>query len=496
MEAHDAAVAGISSRVRSFFERQKPFRIYHGSTNSTRPSQYHRENIVDIRGLTHILKVDKERETVLTEPNVSMDALVNETLKYGLVPPVVMEFPGITTGGGFSGTSGESSSFRYGFFDRTVNWIEMVLANGEKTIASREEKMDLFWGAASSFGTLGVVTLLEIQLIKARKYVQLTYYRLESMSSVLQQISKSMQDESIDYVDGIVLKKNLFIVCTGRVVDELPIGLKIQKFRRAKDPWFYLHAKKVTSRTAGPVIEAIPLLDYLFRYDRGAFWMGSYGFRYFLAPFDWLSRYLLDEYLRTRTLYHILHASGLSREYIVQDVAVPFDACKEFVDWLEDNFGYYPLWICPISQRGKLSTSPRSLFLQTRQECLPDVLMNFGVWGPGPSNRQKFVEVNRSLERKVQDLGGQKWLYAHAYYNEDEFWTIFNRDEYESLRKKYHATYLHSIWQKVRTDSDVLVRDISYKWLRCWPLRGFYGLYKAIVGGDYLLLEDKRLAID
>lgn len=49
-----------------------------------------------------------------------MDRLVEETLKYGLIPPVVMEFPGITAGGGYSGTSGESSSFKHGFFDRTL----------------------------------------------------------------------------------------------------------------------------------------------------------------------------------------------------------------------------------------------------------------------------------------------------------------------------------------------------------------------------------------
>ena len=44
-----------------------------------------------------------------------MDRLVESTLKYNLIPPVVMEFPGITAGGGFAGTSGESSSFKYGF---------------------------------------------------------------------------------------------------------------------------------------------------------------------------------------------------------------------------------------------------------------------------------------------------------------------------------------------------------------------------------------------
>ncbi len=54
----------------------------------------------------------------------------------------------------------KSSSFRYGAFDATINWIEIVLANGDVTRAYRTkaEKTDLFWGAASAFGTLGVVT--------------------------------------------------------------------------------------------------------------------------------------------------------------------------------------------------------------------------------------------------------------------------------------------------------------------------------------------------
>jgi len=59
-----------------------------------------------------------------------------------------------TVGGGFAGTAGEISFFRYGFFDRTINWIEMVLANGEIIKASSSEHSDIFYGAASSFGTL------------------------------------------------------------------------------------------------------------------------------------------------------------------------------------------------------------------------------------------------------------------------------------------------------------------------------------------------------
>ncbi|OBT59978.1 hypothetical protein VE03_10420, partial [Pseudogymnoascus sp. 23342-1-I1] len=155
MDAHDQAVAAIASSVRRFNDRKEPFRIYHGSTNSTRQSQYRRNRMVDTSAMSRVLKIDTEKKTALVEPNVPMDSLVEATLQHGLIPPVVMEFPGITVGGGFAGTSGESSSFRFGFFDRTINWIEIVLPNGEKVTASSTERSDLFYGAASSFGTLG-----------------------------------------------------------------------------------------------------------------------------------------------------------------------------------------------------------------------------------------------------------------------------------------------------------------------------------------------------
>lgn len=72
--------------------------------------------MVDTSAMSHILKIDTDNMTALVEPNVPMDSLVEGTLQYGLIPPVVMEFPGITVGGGFAGISGESSSFRYIYF--------------------------------------------------------------------------------------------------------------------------------------------------------------------------------------------------------------------------------------------------------------------------------------------------------------------------------------------------------------------------------------------
>lgn len=108
LRRHHEAIKEISASVREFYDRKEPYRISHGSTNSTRPKRIMRA--VDISTLRNVLALDQVKRTVLVEPNVAMDSLVEATLLYGLVPPVVMEFPGITAGGGFAGTGGESSS--------------------------------------------------------------------------------------------------------------------------------------------------------------------------------------------------------------------------------------------------------------------------------------------------------------------------------------------------------------------------------------------------
>lgn len=188
MLRHRTDVADIAAQVRALYHRREPFRINHGSTNSTRQSVFERKRTIDISHLKYVLDVNVESRTVLVEPNVPMDRLAETTLKYGLIPPVVMEFPGITVGGGYAGTSGESSSFKYGFFDRTINYVEMILADGEVVIASKTERADLFHGAAGACGSLGITTLVELQLIEAKKYVETSYHPVASMPAAVERI--------------------------------------------------------------------------------------------------------------------------------------------------------------------------------------------------------------------------------------------------------------------------------------------------------------------
>ncbi|KAJ4406303.1 hypothetical protein N0V82_010158 [Gnomoniopsis sp. IMI 355080] len=501
MDKHRTLVSSIASAVRSFYAAKEPYRIFHGSTNSTRPS-IPNNRVIDISALRNVLSVDTARKTALVEPNVPMDALVSHTLRYGLVPPVVMEFPGITAGGGFAGSAGESSSFRHGWFDDTVQSVEMVLPDGEIVTAQNPaltsssssspesaKYAGLYRGAAGAVGTLGVTTMLELNLVQAKKFVRTRYQRTNSVAEAIRLVKEATADEKNDYVDGILYSKDHGVVITGQMTDEKPSAAPVQTFSRARDPWFYLH---VESRTLSHDIaeDYVPLAEYLFRYDRAGFWVARAGWRYFkLVPFNAATRWFLDDFIHTRMLYRALHGSGESARFIVQDVAMPFTTTEKLVDYTAQELGIWPLWLCPLKRRAPPTFHPYTTTPGLAATEEDEMMLNVGVWGWGPAKHEEFVKANRALEAKVRELGGMKWLYAHTYYDEPEFWDVYGgRGWYDALRKKYKADEagLPSVYDKVKVDLDkVKAQRSGMKGVR--PFGGIYGIWKSIRSKDYLL---------
>lgn len=343
MQNHKNAVEKIAASVRHYFKRREPFRLYHSSIYSTRQAMQRHENMVDISPLSRVLKVNPNARTALVEPSVPMDRLVKSTLKYNLIPPVVIKFPGITARGGFAGTWGESSSFKYGFFNETINSVEIIFGNGEIITASEKEHSDLFHRASGTVGSLGITTLLEIQLMQAKKFVKATYHSFRSIPEVIEKIRAKAQNLELDYVDGILFSKEHGVVITGSLTNDISDSSQAQRFSDTNDPWYYLHIKKKTLRSLKPAIEYIPLSKYLFRYDRGGFWVRASACEYFKFPFNQLTRWFLDDFLHTRILYRALHTSEQSSKYIVQDLALPFSTAEKFIDYTIDSFGIWPL---------------------------------------------------------------------------------------------------------------------------------------------------------
>ncbi|KAK1573331.1 FAD binding domain-containing protein [Colletotrichum navitas] len=479
-DEHSEAVRRIASVVRDLHSRGEPFRIFHGSTSSTRPP--HGQRVVDISALRRVLRVDAAAAVAVVEPGVPMDELVDAASARGLVPPVVMEFPGITVGGGFAGSAGESSSFRHGYFDETVRAVELVLANGDVVEASDDVNPDLFRGAAGALGTLGIVTRLEVRLVPARRYVKVSYHSYSTVPEAVAAVRRETGLAHNDYVEAFVFSRTSAAVVTGHLTDDLPDKGRPQTFGRAKDPWFYLHARK-RIRNGTPTPDYVPLRDYLFRHDRGAFWMGELAFKYFgLVPFNRLTRRAVNGLMDTRTLYRAGLGCGgrMTFRYLVHDLALPYTTVGNFIDYVADELDVWPLWLCPLRAAAAPTFHPCTT---EPGGASPQPMLNVGVWGPAPSTKiDRFVRQNRDLEARLAELGGRKVLYSHAYYTEKEFWNIYDRDWYTRLRERYGATSLPTVYDKVTVD---VVRERERKSLRdkvavAWPFAGFLGVWSAI----------------
>lgn len=420
------------------YKQNKKVRIYRGASNSTRVLSFKKNGILDISDLDRVIKVNRDEKYVIVEPNVPMDKLVAETLKYGLIPPIVMEFPGITVGGGIQGGSGESSSFKWGTFDNLFLEYQVVLGNGKIVKASEKESRDLFFGLASSYGSIGIITCAKLRLIPAKKFVQLTYLRVNGAKEMVK-VVKSQTRKKVEYIDAILFSKNCGVVMVGTLSDKK--DLPIATFSKLTDEWFYLHAEKIAKKYERWE-ELIPVKEYFFRYDRGAFWVGKYIFRTVNVPFNRLTRALFNPIFKTRSLYRFLQALKTPQNSLTQDLILPYQNVERFLNFVDQKTKIYPIWLCPLKPATKEFMSPTYI--------KGNLVIDVGVWQRQNKDVSTLISLNRELEKQVKILGGRKVLYAHCYYPEKEFWSIYDFGKYNKLREKYFAKRtLPDIFEKV-----------------------------------------------
>lgn len=483
MEEHKQAVAKIQEQVKWFYDNKKHFRVYHGSTSSTRALSFTRDQIVDTSAMTRIFPVDKETMTVKCEPKIPMDILAEHCLKEGVIPKIVMEFKGITVGGGYSGFSAESSMYKYGLFNNTVSDIEIVLGDGTLETASRTHNADLLEHAAGSLGTFGIVTLCTIELIPATKFVEVELQLVEDIARAHDIFEAATKDETLDFIEGVYFRQSRIGIMLSRFTDVIPKGQRTLK--KMEVHWFanVMEAaldKKPTGEK--PAKLYMTTNDYLFRYDHGAFWGGKLAFKHFHVPDNAITRRLADPFMDSRTCYHALHKSGLADEYVVQDFGIPAGTVVEFIKFVNDTLPELQIFLAPCKSAREIGLTSR--FNPRVAEVADQRIFAVGVYGRGPADPEAFVELNRKLELRSAELLGAKLLYARTYYTEDEFWTIYDKDVYEEMRKKYKAETLPSVFDKLKA-------DMSSSGIKKNPKRGIIEtMWDKVTGNTNYLLKN------
>lgn len=421
-------------------------------SNTLRSGDYKKKGAqLDLSSFNEILDFSREEGWIVVEPRITFAQLCSLTLDSGFIPLVVPEFTSITVGGAIMGAALESSSHRHGQVNDTCLEYELVLGNGELITASAQENSDLFYALAGSYGTLGILTAVKLKVKEAKKWVRLTYHHFSDIKEAIEMLSSPQE---ADFIEGIVYSRSQIVVIKGYETDRCTEVIYRQNCPWS--PWYVQHILHTKNKE-----ESMPLDEYLFRFDRGGFWIGQHILS--LATMarlllhlgiptikrrkefpNFLFRLLFGWSFSSEKLYRIWHRvppAITEQLFFIHDFYSPSSKAVEVLDQFMSETGIFPIWLCPIKGT------------QTPQFLSPHfgntTLINIGLYGM-PSSSCSVPDLSARLEKEILSYGGRKMLYSFTYYDPTTFSQLYSDSLYTQIRKKFFAEKTFpTLYQKV-----------------------------------------------
>jgi Delta24-sterol reductase len=231
--------------------------------------------------------------------------------------------------------------------------------------------------------------------------------------------------------------------------------------------WYETLQDRISSNNNEQDSIYVPVRDYLFRYERGAFWMArpmEFSWQAILAnpllvgPFlaSWrVLRPVVGRWFTATRLYRLFHAvdaTAAAETFVLQDSYMPGpDNATALVEYIRTNIPVtVPLWLCPVKR--PLSEQPLSPSgLQQRRRSDDDdaspekdgdgILVNVALWGR--VSNHGGIQYTAALEHAMLELGGRKMLYsvspASTMTSRDLYHHHVDGEAYRRLRQTYHA---------------------------------------------------------
>jgi len=392
----------------------------------------HRQNLparwLDLTRFNRVIRIDPINLTAEVEGLLTYEDFVAETLKYNCLPQIVPELKSITVGGAIAGLGAESSSFRYGWVHETVSEMEVLLSHGEVVCCTpNNEHRQLFYAFPSSYGSLGYVLKAKLGLIPIKPYVKLSRLSFREPKAYFAKMAELVEAPAVDYLDGVSLGDELLIT-VGQFVDQAPY---VSNYR-----FMNIYYQSIPKKST----DYLTTVDYIWRWDPDWFWCS----KYFLMQNKFF-RFLLGKWLLKSTVYwQIMHFVNThpwvqrftqwvtpKTETIIQDLQIPVENAGEFYQFFKHDLHIDPMLICPIKLNPSLD---KFLFCQLAKN---KVYINFGAYGNFIPSDQEAGYFNRLIETKVSACNGSKWLYSNVFYTEQEFWRLYDKSTYFSLKNQY-----------------------------------------------------------
>lgn len=390
---------------------------------------------LDTSGLVSVIAVDPENRTADVDGMCTYEDLVAATLPYGLAPLVVPQLKTITVGGAVSGLGIESASFRNGLPHESVLEMDVLTGSGELLTVSRDRHEDLFHAFPNSYGTLGYSTRLRIELEAVKPFVALRHIRFDSLDELVSAMDRiidtgGLEGVPVDYLDGVVFSPRESYLCVGIATDS-PGAVSDYTGQQI----YYRSIR----HAHGIKDDRLTIHDYLWRWDTDWFWCSrAFGAQRPLVRRWWPRRYRRSSVYSKLIAYDQRFAIAdriekrnhrPPRERVVQDIEVPLEYCRQFLDWFFAHVPIEPVWLCPLRLRGD-EEWPLYPIRSNR------TYVNVGFWSSVPAGATEGA-TNRLIEAKVSELNGHKSLYSDSYYTAAEFDELYGGETYRRIKKIY-----------------------------------------------------------
>lgn len=406
--------AGLAKRTSNLFRDRAPGR---------RPR-------VDLSAFADVIRIDPAEGVVEAQGMIPYAALADATLEQGVMPAVVPQLKSITLGGAVAGVGIEASSFRRGLVHDTVTALDVLTPDGRIVRCTpANDHRDLFFGFPNSYGTLGYALAVTARTVPAKRYVHLAHVRHSDAAACVAEIARHCAEGRLDFLDGTVFAPGEMYLTLGRFVDDAP-WTSDYTFER-------IYYRSIRERDS----DYLTTRAFLWRWDTDWFWCSkNAGAQHPLVRrllgrkrlnsityqkiMRWNSRWGI-----TRTLDRL---AGRHAETVIQDVDIPIERAVEFLAFLHREVGILPVWLCPI----RPSDGSRSFPLYPLRPGT--VYVNFGFWDVVRTKEARPPGfLNRRIERKAAELCGIKSLYSDSFYDENEFWSIYDGGAYRALKARY-----------------------------------------------------------
>jgi len=234
--------------------------------------------VLDMKRMDQIIEINETSRYALLEAGVTTGALLSHLNDYhpGLEPPIPDAPPSATVAGNVLIHGSGYLSQRYGDHGSLINGLEVVLANGEVCKFGSCALSDYWFGRGpipdfiglftSSFGTMGIITKLSIQLFTKPKMREIVFGLLKDpkdLPELLLKVTETRLAEDVllgmqdmpEWMKGYIF---LMVYITGDSKEDMERQVKILKriYRKAKARFMKAPQKMINIYMDKPIFAA------------------------------------------------------------------------------------------------------------------------------------------------------------------------------------------------------------------------------------------------